>query len=176
MPIKKIAYTILAALFIALFAQIEIELPLNQAGISITGQTFAILLAAFFLGRWHALLAVAIYIGLGAIGLPVFAGGESGLEKLYGGSAGFLGGFLIAAFAVGAFGEKGWRKSLAKCLLAMLIGTLIIVAFGVLRLTFLYGFPKAMEYGCYPFIWGAIIKITLGGFLAFLIEKKLFNV
>ena len=44
----------------------------------------------------------------------------------------------------------------------MLIGTIIIVFFGLIQLTFLYGFEKALEYGFYPFIRGAIIKIVLG--------------
>ena len=174
MDYKKILLAILAAVFISLFAQIEIELPLNEEGISISGQTFAILLPAFFLGRWYALLSVVIYIIMGASGLPVFSGGASGYENLYGGSAGYFGGFLYAAFHVGGLGEnRAWRKSLFKCILAMLTGTLYILAFGVLRLSFKYGFLEAMEIGCYPFLLGGLVKVVLGGVVAYFIERLL---
>ncbi|MFT5386443.1 MAG: biotin transport system substrate-specific component, partial [Saprospiraceae bacterium] len=91
MMIKNILLAVLGAAFIALFAQIEIENPLNQAGLPfnedglpITGQTFAVLLVAFFLGGRYGFLAVIIYVAAGIFGLPVFAGGASGIEKLYG--------------------------------------------------------------------------------------------
>jgi len=167
----KLLGAILGAGFIALFAQLTIELPLNEAGISITGQTFAILLAAFFLGRWYGLLAVVLYIAMGAAGLPVFSDGASGIENLYGGSGGYFSGFLFASYRVGAFGEAGWRNALDKCILAMLYGTLIILILGVLKLSFTYGFQKAVEVGFYPFIWGGIIKVVLGGLIAYAIQK-----
>ncbi len=171
--LKKLLFTFLSVIFISVFAQIEIVLPLNVEGISITGQTFAILLAAFFLGRWYGLLAVVIYIVIGAMGLPVFSGGSYGLEKLSGGTGGYFVGFILAAYRVGHLGEKGWRKSFPKSLQAMFYGTLIILLFGVLRLSFKYGFPKAMEIGFYPFLWGGLIKIILGAVIAYLIERFL---
>ena len=171
MSTQKIFLAIAAAGFIALFAQFTIELPLNEEGISITGQTFAILLAAFFLGRWYGVLAVVIYIIMGAAGLPVFSDGESGIDKLYGGSGGYFGGFLYAAYRVGAYGEEGWRKSLIKSILAMFLGTLLILLFGVLKLSFDHGLARAMDIGFYPFLSGGAVKVLLGGVIAYAIEK-----
>lgn len=172
MDIKKIAATILAALFIAGFAQLNIEVPLNKENISTTGQTFAILLSAFFLGRWYGALAVVIYILLGAVGLPVFSDGASGIKHLYGGSAGYFAGFIYAAYQVGVYGEEGWRRTFLYCLLAMLIGTLFILSLGVIRLSFIYGFVEAMNVGFYPFLLGGVVKVIAGGIFAFLIEKS----
>lgn len=152
----------LAAIFIALFAQISIELPLNETTIPITGQTFAVLLVASILGRNKGSLAILIYLIMGAFGLPVFAEAASGYSTFFKGSGGYLYGFLIATFIVGWLSDNGWGKSFFNALLLMLIGTIIIVFFGLLQLTFLYGFEKALEYGLYPFIRGAVIKIVLG--------------
>ncbi len=153
---------ILSALFIALFAQIDIRLPINEDTFPITGQTFAVLLVAAVLGRKQGSLAVLIYLIMGIIGLPVFAEAGSGYLSFVKGSGGYLYGFLIAAFATGWLSDKGWGRSFLNALVLMLIGTIIILFFGLLQLTFLYGFEKALEYGLYPFILGAIIKIVLG--------------
>lgn len=152
----------LAAIFIAIFAQLSITLPLNETNIPITGQTFAVLLVASILGRNKGSLAILIYLIMGTIGLPVFAKAASGYQTFFKGSGGFLYGFLIAAFVVGWLSDKGWGTTILNALLLMLIGTIIIVFFGLIQLTFLYGFEKALEYGFYPFIRGAIIKIVLG--------------
>lgn len=171
--IKWILLILLGVIFLALFAQIEIVLPLNEEGIPITGQSFAVLLMAILFGRWRGTLVVLIYLLLGALGLPVFAGGTSnGFEKLLGGSGGYLWGFLPAAFCVGILGEKGWRKSVPNAITAMLIGTLIILFFGVLRLSFKYGVGEAIKIGLTPFVSGAAIKIALGGLCAHLIQQQ----
>jgi len=153
---------LIAVIFISFFAQIEIILPINKDGIPITGQTFAILLVGYFLGSKNAVMAVLLYLFFGAIGLPVFAGGAGGFEVFSDDSAGFLLGFIFGAAATGYFGEKGWGKSFFKCFLGMVIGTLIISAFGVLLLVFKYDLNSALKHGFYPFLWGALIKTIIG--------------
>ncbi len=153
---------LIAVLFISFFAQIEIVLPINKDGIPITGQTFAVLLVGYFLGSKKGVLAVFFYLMIGAIGLPVFAGGAAGIEVFSDNSAGFLFGFLFGAASTGYLGEKGWGYSFFKCFLGMVIGTLIIIVFGLLFLTIRFDFESALKYGFYPFVWGALIKIVLG--------------
>jgi len=65
-------------------------------------------------------------------------------------------------------GEMGWNRSFRYSLLAMFIGTAIIILFGLIQLTVMYGWSKALEYGFYPFIPGAIVKIVLGALVAYL--------
>jgi biotin transport system substrate-specific component len=157
--IKKMA---LAIFFIALFAQITINLPAQSGDIPITGQTFAVLLVGYFLGRKWGTLVVLFYVILGSVGLPIFADGESGIDILFGGSGGFIFGFIAGAFLVGWLSELGWTASFQKSLIAMTLGTITIIIFGVARLTYLYDFKSALEWGFYPFIIGGLIKIMLG--------------
>jgi biotin transport system substrate-specific component len=156
---------LIAVLFISVFAQIEVVLPTNQGGIPVTGQTFAVLLVGYFLGIRKGMSAILFYLIFGAIGLPVFAGGAGGFEVFFGNSAGFLFGFIFGAASTGYFGEKGWGKDFFKCLLGMVVGTSVIIFFGLLFLTVKYDFWTALKYGFYPFVWGAIIKSFLGAMI-----------
>lgn len=156
------AQILIAVLFVAFFAQIEIVLPINKDGIPITGQTFAVLLAGYFLGWKKGILAMILYLVAGVIGLPVLAGGAGGYEVLFDDSVGFLFGFIFGAGATGYFGGKGWGHHFLKCLLGMTIGSLVIIACGLVPLTINYGLDAALKYGFYPFVWGAIIKTVLG--------------
>ncbi len=159
---KSITQILLSVLFVGLFAQLSIDVPVGESNIPITGQTFAVLLVAYILGSQKGLLAITAYVLLGLLGAPIFADGKSGVEVLLGGSGGFLIGFIVSAYPTGLLGEKGWRKDFPKSLLAMAIGTIIILIFGIGRLSQLYGFSKGLAYGFYPFWQGAIIKIFLG--------------
>lgn len=162
LTLKSLIPIFLSVLFIALFAQLTIHIPAGETDIPITGQTFAVLLSAYFLGRMEGTLAVLVYILLGVLGIPIFADGKFGWDVLTGGSGGFLFGFVIAAYVVGSLGTEIWQYSFFRSLLAMTIGTLIILIFGIGRLTMLYGLEKGLAYGFYPFWKGAILKIILG--------------
>lgn len=153
---------ILATLFIALFAQLSIDVPVGESSIPITGQTFAVLLSAYWLRQKSGTIAVFAYVLFGTLGLPIFADGKAGWEILIGGSGGFLMGFIFAAFIIGYLGQEDWQRSFPKSLLAMTIGTAIILFFGIGRLASLYGLEKGLAYGFYPFWKGAIVKIILG--------------
>ena len=161
--LKQIILCLAGVIFIALFARIDIDLP---GGIPISGQSFAVLVTAFLLGRLWGTTAVILYVLAGTIGLPVFANGASGYEVLLSGSGGFIFGFIVAAFFTGWMGDKGWASSIPKSLLAMIIGTAIILFLGVGKLTIDYDLQSALKWGFYPFLWGALIKIILGAGVA----------
>jgi biotin transport system substrate-specific component len=139
---RETAVILAAVFFIALSAQITIEVPLSDAKIPISGQSFAVLLVAGVLGLKRGVGTVALYVLLGVLGLPIFADGASGLDVLMGGSGGFLIGFVAAAFGVGyRLSKLPFRPvSLMKSLYLMTFGTAIILFFGIGRLTNLYGF------------------------------------
>ena len=160
------AKVLFACILIAIMAQITIHLPGNLGGIPITGQSLAVLVVSFLLPMKFGVPAVGLYVLLGAIGLPFYADGASGWEVLAGGSGGFLIGFVVAALLMGRLHSLGWHKYFGKALLAMLLGTLIIILCGLLRLGILYGWEKALEYGFYPFWQGALVKILLGAVIA----------
>ncbi len=162
----------LGFLLIFLGAMVSIDLPWGVGGIPITGQSLAVLVVGFVLGRKRGLLAITIYLIAGLADLPVFAKSTSGIDTLMGGSGGFLYGFLVGGYVCGALQENGFGDSFAECLTAMAIGTALVLICGIAQLTFLYGLDKALEYGFWPFWPGAIMKIILGAVIIYYIPKE----
>jgi biotin transport system substrate-specific component len=157
------------ALFTALAAQISI--PLGFTPVPITGQTFAVLLAGGVLGANRGALSMGLYVALGAIGLPFYAAGDGGWTAATGATAGYLVGFVLAAFVVGLMAQHGQDRKLATSLPAFVAGSLIIYGVGAawlaydlgLPLTAGAGEPSAIAYGVAPFIVGDIAKALLAG-------------
>lgn len=151
---------IAGSIIIALSAQASFYL-LGHPMVPVTGQTFGVLLVGAMLGSRRGPLSVLVYLGQGAVGLPVFAGAGGGLSVLLGPTAGYLIGFVPAAAAVGFLAERGWDRGLHTTLLAMLIGNAIIYIVGVLWLSLSVGFDSALTHGMYPFLLGDSLKIAL---------------
>jgi biotin transport system substrate-specific component len=146
--------------FVALLAQISI--PLGFTPVPITGQTLGVLLVGSLLGTRLGLLALLVYIVQGVIGFPFFAEGNSGVQVLYGSTAGYIFGFVVAAVLMGWFAERGWDRRVSTTVLAMVIGTFLIYVPGVLWLAYLLGsLGEAMALGVLPFLPGAAIKIAV---------------
>ena len=96
--IKDVAITAIFAAVIAATAWISIPIPI---GVNLTLQIFGVCLAGFYLGAKRGIAATAVYIVMGAVGLPVFSFFTSGVGVLLGTSGGFLLGFLFTAFLCG---------------------------------------------------------------------------
>ena len=155
--LQKLVLASLLAALIAVGGYIVV--PIGPVPIVL--QNLFVLVAALLLGaRWGA-AAVAVYLLAGACGLPVFAGGGGGLGHLFGPRGGYLFGFFVAAWVVGAISEASGRRPLLE-IAAMLLGSLLIYAIGVPWLKTLLGFSygKALAVGMYPFIVGDLIKIA----------------
>jgi len=95
--------TVLAILLLCFLAPFKIDF---NADIPITLQTLMVLWAAIAFGRNIGLIAVAVYILLGLVGVPVFAGHSSGINVLTGPTGGYLFGFLVAAAVIGHLAEQ----------------------------------------------------------------------
>lgn len=173
--LSSISYVLFGVIFISILAQAKLNIPLLSTDIPGTWQTFAVLVFAYLTNRWLGLIAVVIYLILGYVGFPVFAEGSSGSDVLFGKTGGYLFGFLAGAFAIGWLGEKkDWVSSFSKSLLAMTIGTAIILAIGVTWLANAIGWESAIQYGFTPFLVGVVIKIVLGT-VACLLCKSLYQ-
>jgi len=148
-----------ASLLIAVSAQFAFQLPFSP--VPITAQTAAVFLIAALLGKKRGAAAVSLYLIEGALGLPVFAGGKSGLSALVGPTGGYLIGFLAAAYLVGAVVERGWDRTVVSSLLALALGNGAVYLCGLTWLGLALGTQEALTLGLYPFLPGDLIKIFL---------------
>lgn len=150
--------------FIALCAQIAIPLPWTP--VPMTGQTFGVLLAGALLGSRRGTLACLAYLAEGAAGLPVFAGGMSGWLPFVGPTGGYLAAFPLAAFLVGKLAERGMDRKPQTAVLMLLIGSLVILLLGSLRLSVLVGdLAVGFSKGFAPFGIGEIAKAAAASLL-----------
>ena len=156
----NIIVVLLASWLIGVSAQLSIALPFSP--IPITGQTIIILLMGFLLGKERGTAAVGLYILQGVAGLPVFAGGKSGLLTLVGPTGGYLVGFLGAVYVVGILSELRHDNSISYTVFSLIIGNVIIYAFGLIWLVRFVGETQALSLGFFPFLVGDIVKIFIG--------------
>src|SRR4051812_31283087 len=126
--VRDVALVIAGALFISLTARVSIPIP--GTPVPLTGQTFGVLLVGGALGFRRGFGAVALYVLLGVVGIPVFADGKGGLSIISGASGGYLIGFIAAGAVVGRLAELGWDRKFVGALGAMLVGEVIIYAIG----------------------------------------------
>ena len=151
------------ALLTAAAAQVRISLPFTP--IPITGQTFAVLLSGAALGSAAGAASQTLYLALGLVGLPFYAGGESGWTYATGTSGGYLVGFIVAAYVVGLLAERRQDRTLASAIPAFLTGTIVIYLFGVPWLAHIAGvsWQEAVALGLVPFVIGDLVKAGLAG-------------
>ena len=146
------------ALLTALGAFVRIPLPFTP--VPITLQTFFVLAAGIYLGSRDAALSQLGYLALGAVGLPVFAGGGAGVGHFLGATGGYLVAFPLAAAFVGAAVKPG--DSPARATIVFVAATLLILALGAAGLAaFLdVGANRAIALGVLPFLPGGAVKIA----------------
>jgi biotin transport system substrate-specific component len=156
-PARHALLVVGASLLVAALAQVSIPLPFTP--VPITGQTLGVLLTGIVLGSRMAALAMALYLLEGAIGLPFFAGGRSGLG---GPTTGYLLSYPLAAFLTGWLAERGWDRKPLTAAAAMLTGSLVIFGLGATWLSaYVGGAMKAFTLGVLPFIPGDLLKTAM---------------
>ena len=140
----------------------QISLPIGA--VPFTLQNFAIGLIATVFKPREAILSVGLYLLLGAIGLPVFAGGGAGFHALVGPTAGYLWFYLLYSGLTSYLTNSD--SSVIRIFLANLLGDSLVFIGGILGLHFLAGLPleKALIVGVFPFILpdlGKLLAISL---------------
>jgi biotin transporter BioY len=156
---RDLTLVIGGSLLIAAAAQVRIALPFTP--VPVTGQTFAVLLMGAMLGARRGAAAAMTYLALGILGLPVFSAAPPGPAAFMSPTAGYLAGFVGAAWVTGSLSERGWDRRLWTAALAMLIGSIVIFSCGLLWLGRFTGWDKVLETGLFPFIPGDLLKIAL---------------
>jgi len=158
--VRTVILVALGTALLALSAKINLPLPY----VPMTLQTLVVLMIGAAYGWRLGTATVMAYLAEGAIGLPVFAGPVGGLAPLLGPTAGYLAGFVAAAFITGWLSERGWDRSVPRLFVAMGLGHIVILAAGFAWLAFgmKLGVEKAWLVGIAPFVAASVIKNALG--------------
>ncbi|HHV24898.1 MAG TPA: biotin transporter BioY [Methanosarcina sp.] len=163
---------VFASLFAALTAAgAYIQVPIPFSPVPVTLQVFFVLLAGSMLKSKWGSLSMIVYTLLGIAGLPVFAGGSSGMGVLLGPTGGYIIGFILAAYTIGKLSEKAEntdKSSLFINSLNMSAGILVFYACGFVQLIFVadVGPGTALALGVIPFLPGEIIKAAVAAYIA----------
>ena len=161
---------VFAALFAALTAAVSpFKIPLGFTPVPITLQTLVVLMSGAMLGPVYGALAMILYVVVGVLGLPVFAGGGSGIGAILGPTGGYLISYFIAAYAIGKTLQLRKQPKYLDYVVAMIAGTIIIYVLGagwalvvVPGLTFL----AVLVGWVLPFIIGDTIKLLIAAYIA----------
>lgn len=151
---RDFALVLLASFIICLSGQIAI--PLWFTPVPIATQNSVVLLMAALLGARRGTAATFAFLAQGAMGLPVFSNGAAGFAHFFSPTGGYLIGYLVASFVVGAIAEK--RKFIASAVGALIAGNAIVYLFGASYLAKFVGLNKAFLLGVAPFLIGDLIK------------------
>jgi biotin transport system substrate-specific component len=160
--------TIRAALLVALGVlaiSIAAKIRVPMWPVPVTMQTFAVLTVGAVVGARLAGLTLLAYLALGLAGVAVFTGESAGLAYMAGPTAGYLLGFLAGAVLVGFLAERGWSRSVPGMLGALVLGNVVIYAFGVPWMAWLFaaerGWDFVWQWGMTNFLVGDALKLAL---------------
>jgi len=166
-----------AALLAALTAALG-PLAVPFGPVPLTFQTFCVALAALLLPPAWAAGSMALYVALGAAGLPVFAKGAAGLSVVTGPTGGYLVGFIVAA-GIGSLVRLGLRKAGASSVVADIgsVITLLTIVYGLgtawLAISLNMSLPQAAAVGVAPFVIGDIVKVAVAIPIATAVRRAL---
>ncbi len=151
---------------LALSGRISFDITIGYA-IPITAQSLAVLLSGYYLSTTELCVLYVLYLGGGSLGLPFFSDGTSGIDKLLGKSGGYLYSFAIAAILISK--TKGGLGYFSVWVL-FILATVVILAIGMIHLSFSVGIENAWAYGVKPFVLGGLIKTVMAILLVAAIE------
>jgi biotin transport system substrate-specific component len=166
MPIEKIRMVVLASLMAALTAVgAYVHVPIGPVPIVLS--TFFVILSGLLLGSRWGPASMGLYLLVGAIGMPVFAGGKGGLAHFIGPTGGYLFGYVLASWITGFISERS-PGLLMLDVLAVLLGSLVIYGSGIpwLKLVTQMSWIKTLTAGMIPFLIGDAVKASVAIILA----------
>lgn len=166
----QMAVTALMAAVLCVIGPLSV--PIGAIPISLSN--FVISLTVWLLGPKFGTMSVAIYLALGAVGMPVFSGYGGGLAKLAGPTGGYLIGYLAMAFIGGLFVEKSKGNPVISGI-GLVIGVAVSYVFGTAWFVFQMGceLSYALAVCVYPFIAFDLAKVIVACVIGALLRKRL---
>ncbi|HEX9884858.1 MAG TPA: biotin transporter BioY [Longimicrobiales bacterium] len=159
---KRILAVVAGALAVAASAQLSVPVPGSPVPQSL--QTLAVVVVGGVLGWGRGVAALLLYLCLGAGGLPVFADGASGVERLLGSTGGYLAGFVVGVGVAGWWTTRtasagwGWQRTAPVLAAGFALCHVLILGMGWARLAIVLGAADAWSEGVAPFLWGGAVK------------------
>lgn len=158
---QKIVTCAMLTAVTALLSLIAIPMP---SMIPISLQCFAVALCGYFAGSLMGTVSVTVYILIGMVGVPVFAGMRGGFAVLFGATGGFIIGFIPLCLLCGGFGlsMKGGKYYHITAIALGITGLLICHLCGIVQFMLVMGtdFPTAFLTASLPYIAKDILCIT----------------
>ena len=162
LSVRDMAYIAMFAVLMAICSWISIP-----SVVPFTLQTFGVFLAVGVLGGKRGTLAVLVYILLGCVGLPVFAGFTGGFGIVLGSTGGYIVGFLLQALIMWAMEKLPGNKTLVL-VSSMVLGLLLCYAFGTIWFLVVYaratgpvGLWTALGWCVFPYVIPDLVKMAL---------------
>lgn len=155
--VRDVALTLAGTAFITVAGFIAVPLPFTPVPLSLA--TFAVLLTGAALGPVRGSTSALLYLALGVIGVPLFAGGNAGWAFA---SFGYIIGYVVAAVLVGALARRRADRGVLSTIGLAALGSLAIYACGVPWLAAFAGvdLATAIGMGVVPFLIGDAIKVV----------------
>ncbi|MDD3194058.1 MAG: biotin transporter BioY [Oscillospiraceae bacterium] len=168
--IKDMVLCALLAAMTGILSQIGIpigEVPINLA-------LFSVFLAGGLLGSYKGAVSIAVYVMMGAVGIPVFSNFRGGLSVLVGPTGGYILGYLLAALVVGMVSTH-WGDAFWKLAIGMASGLALCYLFGTAWFILLTGKGLVAALGAcvIPFLPGDAAKIILAALLVPELKKAI---
>jgi biotin transport system substrate-specific component len=177
---KKIVFSFVGAILIGMLAQLRIPLPWTP--VPIVGSTLGVVIVAVLLGKNWGGISTTIYVILGAMGIPWFAGFSGGIGVIFGPTGGYLLGFILSAFFTGYIIDKKphLRKFIPLVLLMFFCHFVLMYVPGLIQLglwlTVVKGKPfspiELLWMGAIPFIPGDALKSIIAAAVVKAITPK----
>ena len=167
--IQKVVMTGLLAAVMAVMSQIQFPLP---SGVPVTMQSFAMALAGYILGWRYGLASTVVYILLGAVGVPVFAGFSGGLGFTVSPAGGYIWGFLPMVALCGLGYEK---RSMPTLIGLSVAGLACCHILGVIQLSIVTGLDAwgAFLTGSAPYLVKDLVSLAAAYAVAKAVRKAL---
>ena len=169
--VLDMVYIAISAALIAICSWISIP-----TAVPFTLQTFAVFFVLLLLGGERGTIATLVYVLLGAVGVPVFAGFSGGIGILLGSTGGYIIGFLFVGLIYILF-EKFFKKNIVMKIVALVLGLALCYAFGTAWFMHVYiknsgevGLLTVLGWCVFPFIIPDLIKMALAAVVAKRIE------
>ena len=149
-------------------------IPIGLSPVPVTLSTLTIYLCLFAIGLKKGCVSILLYLLLGFMGLPVFAGFSGGIGKLFGPTGGYLMGYLLLAFIAGLFINKRTNKWYLY-LLGMFLGTAACYLFGSVWMAYQMqlSYLTALSIGTLPYLPADLIKMLLALLLGYPLRRAM---